>query len=148
MCGENPSRSALPSSGRGSPPRVRGKPRRTHGAHTTGGITPACAGKTDIAVILECVCGDHPRVCGENFMAGIRKGYPLGSPPRVRGKPIVRGCVARDPGITPACAGKTHLFQGCDDISEDHPRVCGENLRTCRCRNVCVRITPACAGKT
>ena len=71
-------------------------------------------------------------------------------------------------GITPACAGKTeeHLFY--KHLYRDHPRVCGENsmpvdqrlifrgspprvrgkLISIPYQTKCVRITPACAGKT
>ena len=70
--------------------------------------------------------------------------------------------------ITPACAGKTRMLFRYYDISEDHPRVCGENnyrswynrgkrgspprvrgklSLTIRLLTI-VRITPACAGKT
>ena len=30
-------------------------------------------------------------------------------------------------GITPACAGKTHLLNPQKTTDKDHPRVCGEN---------------------
>ena len=78
----------------------------------------------------------------------------------LRAKLIVR--------ISPACAGKTTLIKISGETPKDHPRVCGENrsllfqLALCvgsppRVRgkllysygvNNCVRITPACAGKT
>ena len=70
--------------------------------------------------------------------------------------------------ITPACAGKTSRRRKASRESQDHPRVCGENLsvsRYCRpssgspprvrgkrpashARTTRRRITPACAGKT
>ena len=55
---------------------------------------------------------------------------PLRSPPRVRGKVPVCCPEHRKVRITPAYAGKRDLvISGSGDI-EDHPRVCGEKLRT------------------
>ena len=51
-------------------------------------------------------------------------------------------------GITPAYAGKTRqtlLRYGC---IEDHPRVCGKNIKVDSIRLAQKRITPAYAGKT
>ena len=90
-------------------------------------ITPACAGKTISAFRTLFPLEDHPRVCGENEVGGMIALMTLGSPPRVRGKrPTVINCglLAR---ITPACAGKTPMSKNFQEISEDHPRVCGEN---------------------
>ena len=46
-------------------------------------------------------------MCGENKTAKIAVGKIVGSPPRVRGKPIVSSCENFELRITPACAGKT-----------------------------------------
>ena len=50
-----------------------------------------------------------------------------GSPPRVREKRNTDMDFTEATGITPACAGKTHIFHGITKIIEDHPRVCGKN---------------------
>ena len=92
----------------------------------------------------------------------------MGSPPHVRGKPGWNRNADLLHGITPACAGKT-LFCGCSLwLSQDHPRMCGENSPTLPSGsnvtgspphvrgkpfilNICglfCGITPACAGKT
>ena len=65
-CGENALAIACASLSGGSPPRVRGK--HTHGHHLLPvvGITPACAGKTQIRAYALSRAQDHPRVCGEN----------------------------------------------------------------------------------
>ena len=93
---------------------------------------------------------------------------PAGSPPRVRGKLVVFGCVRFAAGITPACAGKTHIAPRLFLTFRDHPRVCGENcvsstvppakrgspprvrgkLLYPASKNILPGITPACAGKT
>ena len=50
----------------GSPPRVREKQIIKKYKILNGGITPACAGKTQIAANVAKRYGDHPRVCGKN----------------------------------------------------------------------------------
>ena len=132
------------------------------------GITPACAGKTVAGNPDERTAEDHPRVCGENDHAQESRSVKRGSPPRVRGKPNFRLRLKSGSRITPACAGKTTTAGTQSNGSQDHPRVCGENLpRFCPMRtNIgspprvrgkrsemsrafhVVGITPACAGKT
>jgi hypothetical protein len=53
---------------------------------------------------------------------------PLRSPPRVRGKDPPAAAMQGCPGITPACAGKSHSVTDANASSWDHPRVCGEKL--------------------
>ena len=92
----------------------------------------------------------------------------MGSPPRVRGKPLFFMPHQLRPGITPACAGKTPTSFPDKVGGRDHPRVCGENtfkllgviihkgspprVRGKHCgrgyATQGARITPACAGKT
>ena len=131
-------------------------------------ITPACTGKTEVHAVTMPHDGDHPRVCGENYVKIHHLLDVVGSPPRVRGKPAVPFPTLPAERITPACAGKTLRGFKTLDILKDHPRVCGENVRghqAHRCRGGSpprVRgkpydnddtgkregITPACAGKT
>ena len=87
VCGENGMvlRSAYPYAG--SSPRVRGKLKKSGDIFAIGRLIPACAGKTDSALLWESPSRAHPRVCGENF----------------RTLPI-RGSRGR---LIPACAGKT-----------------------------------------
>ena len=152
----------------GSPPRVRGKLQQGGGVSHQAGITPACAGKTIMFLYLAIFSGDHPRVCGENWSRERPSWRRRGSPPRVRGKPFPDAETGRDERITPACAGKTSLKLIALPLSEDHPRVCGENqlelsllpqaqgspprvrgkLSHVRSPSLNIRITPACAGKT
>ena len=91
------------------------------------GITPACAGKTEILNFQFVPWRDHPRVCGENSQAKVQKFLRKGSPPRVRGKLYLASVFIRHFGITPACAGKTFKEVGACAGKKDHPRVCGEN---------------------
>ena len=168
MCGENfffQKEGIKPS---GSPPRVRGKQVNKIGRYINVRITPACAGKTPSRAFLDCLLKDHPRVCGENLPQRQSAIEPIGSPPRVRGKPPPRLYGLRPVRITPACAGKTKRYRVCKGGRGDHPRVCGENddirdavmtlvgspprvrgKREVLLRKAVVRgITPACAGKT
>ena len=89
-------------------------------------ITPACAGKSAYLVRYACPYEDHPRVCGEKLISNTGSRIPMGSPPRVRGKVWRTVAAAGDPGITPACAGKSWQTGETTTDSEDHPRVCGE----------------------
>ena len=53
-----------------------------------------------------------------------------GSPPRVRGKAVLRVALCIGVGITPACAGKSSASSSSVHRSRDHPRVCGEKRKT------------------
>ena len=55
---------------------------------------------------------------------------PLRSPPRVRGKVFFGENCRIVHGITPAYAGKRRAGTGQWACRRDHPRVCGEKLRT------------------
>ena len=168
MCGENELQDMVGLIIVGSPPRVRGKLTERTAKLSALRITPACAGKTGFLVVAAHGSKDHPRVCGENQPQLNSSFQALGSPPRVRGKLDYELTDEETEGITPACAGKT--TQPIRDVREkqDHPRVCGENIKLTtsgksargspprvrgkRWQNGVksrhCRITPACAGKT
>ena len=128
MCGENALVPCAVSSGRGSPPRVRGKRDPNSSTILPLRITPACAGKTDKKRSVVFTAQDHPRVCGENISPKKSLLTLLGSPPRVRGKRQHEFTSGRTERITPACAGKTDSRYHRPRRAEDHPRVCGENV--------------------
>ena len=152
----------------GSPPRVRGKPAVSMTKRKRTRITPARAGKTKPRRHNCRPAGDHPRACGENAVKNIGQKIKNGSPPRVRGKRYDVICLPEVPGITPARAGKTTMFNQSSGETRDHPRACGENQipsaekrdhkgspprvrgkRFCRSSALLyMRITPARAGKT
>ena len=71
---------------------------------------------------------DHPRGCGENQTAQTESSLWIGSPPRMRGKPLALPQARLFLGITPADAGKTDELNDSVVEDEDHPRGCGENL--------------------
>ena len=168
MRGENFVYSPFSSVCTGSPPLARGKLSSKESRRDLGRITPACAGKTRYRLNLNTSSQDHPRLRGENIcwiMISVRM---VGSPPLARGKQIYASKVYASKGITPACAGKTSIFNCNFDICQDHPRLRGENeccfdcdglalgspplargkLRVSSAHGVQERITPACAGKT
>ena len=65
VCGEKHYPDSMQHMKAGSPPRVRGKAAHDAVKRADGGITPACAGKSFIAVLQVSDNMDHPRVCGE-----------------------------------------------------------------------------------
>ena len=168
VCGEKASCQAWRRSGRGSPPRVRGKDGQVRICGHEIGITPACAGKSPLKGRICRYRGDHPRVCGEKLIASKRETLCTGSPPRVRGKEEEGELSARKDRITPACAGKRLWAAWKAQQEKDHPRVCGEKPNRAKTRESStgspprVRgkgftkrsagrqpgITPACAGKS
>ena len=111
----------------GSPPRVREELISTRLATLRRRITPACAGRTTVRHLRSVASGDHPRVCGKNFLVESLDDGRQGSPPRVREE--LRPCrdKAPHPGITPACAGRTYASSYRPTQFQDHPRVCGKN---------------------
>ena len=131
------------------------------------GITPAYAGKSSRVSSFLWLFWDHPRVCGEKGTGLTNVTSPMGSPPRVRGKAEVRHERDQEPGITPACAGKSCPLPRRTVSVRDHPRVCGEKRPDwknevelvgspprVRGKDAIQRhpscgfgITPACAGK-
>ena len=127
MCGENLSLDSAPESKNGSSPRVRGKPRASHGIKRRPGLIPACAGKTPHPARRSASIRAHPRVCGENLAILVSVLIASGSSPRVRGKPYGRRPTYPGPGLIPACAGKTPRLALTPHLHGAHPRVCGEN---------------------
>ena len=110
------------------PPQVRGKLLEKIGIEKENGITPAGAGKTARKVHGTSCIKDHPRRCGENQPGLGRKPPCAGSPPQVRGKLLMLCALRLRPGITPAGAGKTRTRPNPNNVRQDHPRRCGENI--------------------
>ena len=128
VCGEKPASMPRHALRRGSPPRMRGKDLLVGRQLAAFGITPACAGKRGGAHRKPIAGRDHPRVCGEKGGRLRELVYPLGSPPRMRGKGIADDEARAAVGITPACAGKSELPRFFLRCPWDHPRVCGEKM--------------------
>ena len=129
-CGENLHKQFCIPRSTGSPPRMRGKLSQPDRIFCIHRITPAHAGKTMPRRAPEFMRTDHPRACGENAESRQPADGTHGSPPRMRGKQRKRERVQLEQGITPAHAGKTHLYGFSADRTSDHPRACGENVLT------------------
>ena len=108
-CGENFMESSGGAIGKGSSPRMRGKPSGSCQAYPGPGLIPAHAGKTQ-ALGLPCPgCRAHPRACGENPISAWRSQPSDGSSPRMRGKQNFIRRASTEIGLIPAHAGKTLL---------------------------------------
>ena len=70
----------------GSPPHARGRLVDSAGEETPYGITPACAGKTQIVIFALQVKKDHPRMRGEDKEHLVSVSCAPGSPPHARGR--------------------------------------------------------------
>ena len=152
----------------GSPPRVRGTVEAAGDEVKENRITPACAGNSRWWIILEVWCWDHPRVCGEQDFLTVFHPRKQGSPPRVRGTGRRSDKCDSEHRITPACAGNSVWRDRYAVARQDHPRVCGEQIKgrfeerekegsPPRVRGTVrsvpetakrERITPACAGNS
>ena len=115
----------------GSPPRMRERPPAGRQRDRDGGITPAYAGKTVRVSGLRTAVGDHPRVCGKDADKMIYVPSLIGSPPRMRERPLTLTLVFLSYRITPAYAGKTYPVKQAMRVLEDHPRVCGKDSQKC-----------------
>ena len=126
VCGEQAAYPGRRKHHGGSPPRVRGTAAHCPNRNDRARITPACAGNSAVLPDGLLPAGDHPRVCGEQFLLLGLCLLGEGSPPRVRG--TVQGHVQHHyiDGITPACAGNRENCPWLIRPRWDHPRVCGE----------------------
>ena len=147
---------------------MRGKVLRAGTGRRRDGITPACAGKSLVLELGKKLRKDHPRVCGEKFLEVVQPLAAWGSPPRMRGKGHRMPININQVRITPACAGKSLSIERLRDVTEDHPRMCGEKsceriregqsggspphvrgkVKESKTGKTRRRITPACAGKS
>ena len=131
----------------GSPPRVRGKPRESLRDIEKLRITPARAGKTRSAGMVSVAQTDHPRACGENWVFSVSEKTVRGSPPRVRGKPMLTAIPSPPHRITPARAGKTNRRSRRRPRRKDHPRACGENVFSLLSKRNATGSPPRVRGK-
>ena len=126
--GEKAGRRYYRSDGKGSPPLARGKGFWDKKPSFAERITPACAGKRQLAPAVVQYKRDHPRLRGEKWAGSSLRKTTEGSPPLARGKAasLCRQYSAR--GITPACAGKSPAPAVGAMLEKDHPRLRGEKL--------------------
>ena len=113
---------------RGSPPHTRGKEQIVRRGGNVERITPAHAGKSVDFHSVRLRREDHPRTRGEKRHLLHLLMIPRGSPPHTRGKDPVRRDSDKQPGITPAHAGKSFCFRNALCGCGDHPRTRGEKF--------------------
>ena len=86
-------------------------------------------------------------MCGEK-LARLYSSVPVpGSPPRMRGKVLLRGISLRCSRITPACVGKSIRPSSMASVPWDHPRVCGEKVVFPLFRSFRLGLPPRMRGK-
>ena len=147
MCGEKlPSKPGAVSPW-GSPPHVRGKWKTWGRQSRSFGITPACAGKSRMAIFSVSLIRDHPRMCGEKPFRAYALICNEGSPPHVRGKVLTTAPRKGSPGITPAYAGKRLVQIQPLAQRRDHPRIRGEKLKVSPIMATLVGSPPHTRGK-
>ena len=114
----------------GSSPRMRGTRHRRPDRRVQPGIIPAYAGNTSTGINHIIPIRDHPRVCGEHRQGPVRRRSEAGSSPRMRGTRYTQNVWQRPDGIIPAYAGNTLLPWQSWHGYGDHPRVCGEHIKS------------------
>ena len=128
LCGEKFGRIPENSTIQGSPPPMRGKVVPSTPKRKTIRITPAYAGKSFLHEFYNFFDKDHPRLCGEKVPEILPFSSVVGSPPPMRGKAGQPSKRIDGAGITPAYAGKSHLYGIITVEVRDHPRLCGEKI--------------------
>ena len=93
-------------------------------------ITPADAGNRHSLWNRAWQGKDHPRGCGEQTRNFFLTTTRMGSPPRMRGTVDSLLSNVITSGITPADAGNSFASIAFHTLPTDHPRGCGEQLRT------------------
>ena len=107
VCGEHVFHVSPREPHEGSSPRMRGAPFKFSFRDLYHGIIPAYAGSTPTLTFKHYDRPDHPRVCGEHGLEGLR--------------------CWKAPWIIPAYAGSTWCSSRRSARCRDHPRVCGEH---------------------
>ena len=146
-CGENLKRLYTRSEIAGSSPRMRGKHQWRWGESTPSRLIPAHAGKTERASPANHPPPAHPRACGENLAASLRRSLIIGSSPRMRGKLNHLPHLNSLTRLIPAHAGKTKIWLDSGRCSGAHPRACGENLRLAFKPSTTLGSSPRMRGK-
>ena len=132
VCGEQNRANANPWIKRGSPPRVRGTAHPIAIMPVVIGITPACAGNSQIPISASSLPKDHPRVCGEQEHGRAICKSGVGSPPRVRGTVRAHNRCAGVPGSPPRVRGTAPLFKGVKEAVGITPACAGNRLKKAR----------------
>ncbi len=87
---------------------------------------PACAGNSTKATSTMIPVPVHPRVRGEQTLAGVQGHAWIGSSPRARGTAVWEASKTEVSRFIPACAGNRMDSSSCYVLLPVHPRVRGE----------------------
>ena len=128
-CGENSVFSKMRGSSAGSPPRLWGKLEAQFIDRQGIRFTPTLVGKTCSHCEITRVATVHPHACGENFWVLGFPLRPIGSPPRLWGKPGIASPIHQAARFTPTLVGKTFDSPNFLWHNEVHPHACGENFQ-------------------
>ena len=128
-CGEHHIEHIRAHSGHGSSPRLRGTLWRIDRDMRRCRIIPAPAGNTSLPTSMFIWSTDHPRACGEHWLAGEEEVLQAGSSPRLRGTRHLAQPIHAVGRIIPAPAGNTRGNPWASSPRTDHPRACGEHVK-------------------
>ena len=146
-CGANHDARTRRTRWAGSSPRMRGKPGRQRTQPHQRRIIPAHAGQTDGLTSDGSVVTDHPRACGANTVSVRDWNAPVGSSPRMRGKPASPPPTSSTRRIIPAHAGQTGRRSRAPPVTPDHPRACGANATSLVPKAMMAGSSPRMRGK-
>ncbi len=94
------------------------------------GNTPTCVGKTNLGLLAATYAQKHPHVRGEDAAIAAIVNAILETPPRAWGRRIVITKQSNRTRNTPTCVGKTNYRAYYNSLTQKHPHVRGEDLRS------------------
>ena len=145
--GENDASQVTQTTGPGSSPLTRGKPRPSRPLLRPCGLIPAHAGKTRPELRRPTGSRAHPRSRGENGASPSSATSGEGSSPLTRGKLPHAPSIVLVEGLIPAHAGKTPSGGPGSLSTTAHPRSRGENTRANRRVSANLGSSPLTRGK-
>ena len=115
------------------PPLTRGRARIILIEVAFPGITPAYAGKSCWLAFASLACWNYPRLRGEEIDYMAYRVVSVELPPLTRGRDNITTLTRAVRGITPAYAGKSLLRFEIYRLSQNYPRLRGEELLVSFC---------------
>ena len=126
-CGDDRLAQARTRRRSGTPPRMRGRRAAGRRCRRLLRNTPADAGTTAPSAPTPSGSTEHPRGCGDDLAEQVLELATTGTPPRMRGRREAGLRPLLEPRNTPADAGTTVAEALAEQISEEHPRGCGDD---------------------
>ena len=131
----------------GTPPRGRGRHLHRRGDRGGRRNTPARAGTTRGSTQPRGARPEHPRAGGDDGRTGAPSRSRIGTPPRGRGRHRHRPRPAALARNTPARAGTTWSPCPGAQLSPEHPRAGGDDVRVKRGGSPCAGTPPRGRGR-